>query len=409
MHQTRQSYPDFEDRIRGLLLGVAFGDAIGAPVERLTFQEIKERYGRAESLDIEWHRADATGIGPGGRRRGGGIVTDDTLMTLSLIRVYARLKRHLDAWDMATELVREVCWTPIWIAELNREAMLVERLFYPDKMIYLRLQLAACDPRQGGIGNMVNCGAAMYCAPIGAANACDPRAAYEEAIAFASGHQQSYGLEAAGAIAAAVASAFVPGQTSESVVNDIVPLLHDGTRDAIEEISEIAARKRQAGAGYDETTLAFHEAIAKYSSVGDDLIHTAEKAGQRTNNYQPSRFGSIEELPIALGYCVYNDGAFEKSVLDGVNSGRDTDSIGSMAGAVLGAMYGTADIPSGTMARIEGANKFELASVADSFSRTLREIFEADAQEIALRKQNRRDMLRNSMTPNATAMAGETD
>ena len=47
--------------------------------------------------------------------------------------------------------------------------------------------LSSVDPRQGGIGNMVNCGAAMYIAPIGAVNAGDPKAAYDEAIAFAVG------------------------------------------------------------------------------------------------------------------------------------------------------------------------------------------------------------------------------
>ena len=50
---------------------------------------------------------------------------------------------------------------------------------------------------------MVNCGAAMYIAPVGAVNAGDPRRAYDEAIAFASGHQESYGLEAAAVLAAA--------------------------------------------------------------------------------------------------------------------------------------------------------------------------------------------------------------
>jgi hypothetical protein len=105
-------------------------------------------------------------------------------MVLCLMAVYNETGRHLDAWDMASGMVRQIAWTPRWVPELQRETMLLERLFYPEKWIFHRHQLTSCDPRQGGIGNMVNAG--------------DPHGAYEEAIAFASGHQESYGLEAAG-------------------------------------------------------------------------------------------------------------------------------------------------------------------------------------------------------------------
>ena len=43
---------------------------------------------------------------------------------------------------------------------------------------------------------------------------------------------------------------------------------------------------------------------------------------------------------MALAFIVLNDGDYYRSILDGVNSGRDTDSIGVMAGVILGAMYG---------------------------------------------------------------------
>ena len=52
--------------------------------------------------------------------------------------------------------------------------LLVDRLFYPEKWLLMRLRLANADPRTGGIGNMVNCGAAMYASPVGVVNACDP-------------------------------------------------------------------------------------------------------------------------------------------------------------------------------------------------------------------------------------------
>lgn len=70
--------------------------------------------------------------------------------------------------------------------------------------------------------------------------------------------------------------------------------------------------------------------------MGDDVHRKIEKVGIPSNHYTPSRLFSIEELPLALAFIVYNDGEYYKSILDGVNSGRDTDSIGVMVGVILG-------------------------------------------------------------------------
>ncbi len=361
-------------RIRALLYGVAFGDALGAPVEKLSAGDIRTRYGRVTSLETKWHKMDLPDAARNGRVRGNGIVTDDTLMTLAVMNIYGKQKRALDAWDMAHGMVHEIGWLPRWIPELQREALLVERLFYPEKWIYQRHQLSGVDPRQGGIGNMVNCGAAMYIAPIGAANACDPRAAYDEAIAFASGHQQSFGLEAAGAMAAAVAAAFVPGTTIDEVVEAVLALAKDGTRAAIADIA--TAARGLKGSDHAAVTAAFHEIIAKYSPMGDDVNHSPDKAGMPTDAYQPSRRNAIEELPLALGFAIVNGGAFRRTIEDGINSGRDTDSIGVMAGAILGAMHGERVIEPADLALLNTANRLDLMAEADRFAGIVRIIID---------------------------------
>ncbi|GLQ54812.1 ADP-ribosylglycohydrolase family protein [Devosia nitrariae] len=360
----------FRGRVRALVHGIAFGDALGAPVEKLSAADIRARYGRVTSLETTWHKMSLPEAARNGRIRGNGIVTDDTLMTLALMDVYGSVRRHLDAWDMADGMVRQIVWTPRWIPELQRETMLVERLFYPEKWIFQRHQLASCDPRQGGIGNMVNCGAAMYIAPVGVVNACDPKAAYDEAIAFASGHQESYGLEAAGAMAAAVAAAFVPGTSIERIVDTVIDLAKDGTRLAIADIAERARKMRRIGADHAAVCDAFHSVITRYSSIGDDVNHLPEKAGRLTDAYRPSRLASIEELPLALGFCLFNDGDFRSAIEDGINSGRDTDSIGVMAGAVLGALHGEAVVDAADRATLDGANSMDLAALADGFCDT---------------------------------------
>lgn len=376
-------------RVRALIHGVALGDAIGAPIEKLSAAEIAVRYGRVTSLDTEWHKMSLDATARNGRIRGNGIVTDDTLMTLCLMDVYAETGRHLDAWDMADGMVRQIAWIPRYVPELQREAMLIERLFYPEKWIFQRHQLASCDPRQGGIGNMVNCGAAMYVAPIGVVNACDPRAAYDEAIAFASGHQESYGLEAAGVFAASVAAAFIPGTTIDRVVETVLELAKDGTRNAIADIAGVATRLKSSGASYATVVAEFHKAIAPYSPMGDDVNHTPAKVGRLTSAYQPSRLGAIEELPLALGFCLLNDGAFRKSIEDGANSGRDTDSIGVMAGAILGAMHGESVIAETDRTLLDKVNCLDLTASADAFTETVKAILAADQSAAEARAQNR--------------------
>jgi ADP-ribosylglycohydrolase len=363
-------------RVRAMLHGIALGDALGAPVEKLSAAEIRARYGRVTSLDARWHKMDLPPEQRNYRVRGNGIVTDDTLMTLALMDVYAETRRHLDAWDMADGMVRQIAWTPRWIPEMQREAMLLDRVFYPEKWIFQRHQLTNCDPRQGGIGNMVNCGAAMYIAPVGVVNACDPRTAYDEAIAFASGHQESYGLEAAGVFAAAIAAAFIPGITISRIVEIVLGLAKDGTRNAIADIADLAPGL--VGRDHAEVVAAFHAAIAPYSPMADDVNHSKAKVGRLTAAYQPSRLGAIEELPLALGFALVNGGDFRKAIEDGINSGRDTDSIGVMAGAILGALHGEQVIAEADRATLDSANRFDLAASADAFTDTVTDILLAD-------------------------------
>lgn len=394
-------------RVRGMLHGIALGDALGAPVEKLSAADIRNRYGRVNSLATRWHKMDLPEAARNGRVRGGGIVTDDTLMTLCLIDVYNGVRRHLDAWDMADGMVRQIAWTPRWIPEMQREAMLVERLFYPEKWIYQRHQLGGCDPRQGGIGNMVNCGAAMYIAPVGAANACDPRAAYDEAIAFASGHQQSFGLEAAGVLAAAVAAAFVPGTTIERVVEAALEVAKDGTHAAIAAIAEEGRKLRKAGARHAAVVDRFHDVIAEFSPMGDDVNHVAEKAGVATDAYQPSRLHSIEELPLALGFALVNGGSFRPSIEDGINSGRDTDSIGVMTGAILGALHGEVVIEDADRAQLALANRLDLRTAADAFTDTIVSIFEADRTRELARADGRSLLLGGTPAADVTFVDSE--
>jgi len=378
---------DFRDRVRGVAAGVALGDAMGAPVEKLTFDQIRRKYGKVESIMTRWYKADRDAEARLGRMRGDGIVTDDTLMTLALMRVYVAERRHLDAWDMANEFVKEIAFRKVWVPELGRETTILERLFYPEKYIFIRHVLANCEPREGGIGNMVNCGAAMYIAPVGVVNAGDPKAAYDEAILFAMGHQSSYGLEAAGVMAACVARAMEPGCAVRDVLDTALGLAKDGTRLAIEACLDAADRlKRQGSWSYEEAVGRLHEALLPYSPMGDDVNRHIDKVGKPSNHYAPSRLGSIEELPIALAFIHLHDGALYPAMIDGVNAGRDTDSIGVMIGAILGAMHGVGAVRREDLEQLDRANRFDLMAASDAFAEAAAGIIRRDLDKLRRRE-----------------------
>ncbi|WP_127594258.1 ADP-ribosylglycohydrolase family protein [Paenibacillus lautus] len=368
----------FRDRVRGVVISTALGDAMGAPIEKLTYGEIKSKYGRVESLMTRWHKMDLPADVRLGRVRGDGIVTDDTLMTIALMNVYLTEGRHLDAYDMGNEFVKEIAFRKMFVPELNEEALIIDRLFYPEKYIFMRHVLANCDPREGGIGNMVNCGAAMYIAPIGIVNAGNPKAAYDEAILFAMGHQSSYGLEAAGVLAACVAKAFEPGVSVDDIVRTAISLAKDGTKAAIQEMTQAAYDLRQEREDMDKVIEVFQAIMLKYSPMGDDVSRHIDKVGIPSNHYTPSRLWSIEELPIALAFIVLNEGDYYRSILDGVNSGRDTDSIGVMAGVILGAMYGGEVIRKEDIEQLNKVNRLDLCVIADRFSGIAAKIIEED-------------------------------
>ncbi len=339
----------FESKARGCLYGGAVGDALGAPAEGHRPDEIRARYGEIADFVEPWS-------GPSATIKGDGRYTDDTHMVQVLGHIYVEENAHLDAYRFARRVVPLIADEPRWIPEYGREAPLIERLFYPEKWLLMRLRLANADPRLGGVGNMVNCGAAMYASPVGIVNACDPRAAYREAIDIFSAHQTSYGLEAAGVMAACVAEAFRPGATVASIVATAIELAKDGTRAAIEAVVARARDYRD----WREAIGPLRDAMRPHDGAAD----TFRDRGNGTDDWQPSRERSIEEVPLALAFLVVAGGDIEQAMCGGANYGRDCDSIASMAGAIAGALHGDRAIRPAWIARIDEANRADLGALA---------------------------------------------
>jgi ADP-ribosylglycohydrolase len=377
MKETPVNGHQLADRAVGCLAGAAIGDALGGATEGWESQEIHDHMGGWVEGVIRSIRHQKDVLKPFSPFwKGDGHVTDDTLMTRVLVHAYERKRDHLDAYDMEGLVVPLIVDEKTWIPELDREDLLYHRLFLAEKWLVLKLRYGHADPRDAGVGNIVNCGAAMYIAPVGVANAGDPDGAYAEALDLTAAHQSSYGREAAGVLAAAVAAALRPDATPDSVVETTLRLAKDATRTAIEAVVEAAARLD----GWRDGGLAeLRAAFAPFDSVGEHYAQPAQNARI------PSRMHAIEELPIALGLLVATGGDYTETMLGGVNYGRDSDSIASMGGAVAAALG--SPVPREWVEEIGAASKLDLEEPGRTMTAIAAELFAKDSARFEARSR----------------------
>ena len=337
-------------KIQGCLYGGAIGDAMGGVAEWRMPDEIQARYGYITDLVEAWDGPEDTS------GRGDGRYTDDSHMVQLLSRCYLEHGDHLDAHEFLRRIGPMIGYENRWIPDRGREMPLVERLFYPEKWIFNRW-LANADPRYAGAGNMVNCGAAMYAAPIGIINACDPARAYAEAVDVLSAHQVSFGLEAAAVQAACVAEALKPDASVSSIIDAALSVAKDGTADCIAAIAERASTLTD----WREAIAPLRAVMREYDTSPDDA---KTERGNGTDDWTPSRSHSIEEVPIALGFLVVTGGDYEGTIMGGTNYGRDNDSIAGMGGAIAGAMHGIGALRPEWVETINSANRIDLMPIA---------------------------------------------
>ena len=380
MQLTRQrgrSLPTFLDKLKGALYGLAVGDGMGAPVEGWPSQAILERFGERD-LDVF---LPPTHGGDPHSGKGGGRITDDTLMTEALISAYASKQDHMDAYDFLEYFVPEFAETMIWIPERQREMVLLDRLNVIEHYTAMRLRGLRAYPRHAGIGNVIDCGVAMYFMPVGAINAGHSHAAFQEAVSLAMAESDSYAVEAAATLAVAYAVALTPDAKIADVCDAALGFACDGTSGAIravlqacdidDDLEDFINKTRYAFTPYDRTPQ-----------------NRPEKKVEVNDCSQASRTLSIEELPVALAALKYGDGDFFKTIRASVFYGRDCDTIAGMACGLYGATYGVESLPAHLRAASDSANRRDFGGLAESFARVVSALLEKDELRLARRRQS---------------------
>ncbi|MCK6066114.1 MULTISPECIES: ADP-ribosylglycohydrolase family protein [Microbacterium] len=290
------------DRARGALLGLAIGDAMGAPTEGMTLPAIRERWGRVTDFVEE----DAAG-------------TDDTEYAVLCARGV------LAAGDALTSDV--VART--WQEALRRQRGGFHGAGFSEMIAIANLQAGLRPPASGRRNaEMWSDGAAMRVAPIGVYAAGDVNLARRMAVADARVSHSRDGVFCAEAVAAGVAVAMV-SETFEPVL--------DAMLSALPADSWSLRLVRRA--------LDLVEGCASPAEAEETLFEAIPLRHYMWADVAP------EALALCVGLLRAVDGRLDV-IESGVNIGRDSDTIAAMGGAVAGALHGAAALPPDRVARV---------------------------------------------------------
>jgi len=310
---SKNLLPTLIDRFQGSALGTFVGDALGREVEGWSWEQIRARHGILKGI-------------------GEGLFTDDTEMMIGIM-----------------EALRE---EPGFDPALTARRFLEN--FHPFRGYGPRIYGIMARLRQGtpwdraGTDSWGN-GGAMRIAPIGFFFY-DEREQLREIALLCTRITHRHPQGVAGALAQALAVGIATGKRIEeepidnlSFLEEIVQGVHGVDGGVAVELKRIAEMER-----------------------GGDLDAKIERIAFTF----PRDVSAIGSVPAAIAAFLLNDD-FQATVQTAVNCGGDTDTIGAMAGAIAGAYYGRAAIPSAWLEPLENGEKGRdyVASLAEELAR----------------------------------------
>lgn len=295
------------NKVYGCLAAGAIGDQLGRPAEGWNYPDLDARKGR---LTDPWERSERTGSGD----QGFDIGTDDTALGQILCHCYIAKGGRVTPEDYAK----------FWLAEMQPL-----KFFFCLRNTYELLK-KGYSPRITGAFNIVTGSGLMAINPVGIYNACDPETAYCDALTLSAIVQRDLDMFIPGVIAAAIAEAFRPGATVDSVLDAALrvapeaPILTFDER-KLNNLKATLARAIEIGESYPDVFSA--------------------REGLYAELLQYAAIDPQEVFALTFGIFKASRGDTEQAMLGGANIGRDADTISSLNGQLCGAMNGFDSVP----------------------------------------------------------------
>lgn len=322
------------ERERGSLLGLAWGDVFGCPVEYWSKQSIADAYGRYDALPYEypWSRIPRDDY-HWGHLRPLGLHSDDTQQAVALLHCcLAPGGFQLDAWANCLILgEQESAWRGTGrnfraaVANLSR----------------------GVGPSRSGAAT-AGIGAAMRIAPLGAIYRTDQ--SRMRRVVLESSYTTHADLRAAAiAFAVAVACAMSIDETpAVDVLEQLPDLVAQFEREALAanflEVSELS-HVHSASEFLREVTAiewgSLSEFRARLVEYARRFLADGSDEFRLLPNHPFALLGGVHALLTGL----WPHGTPNELLVDLAQQGGDTDTAAAIAGAILGARYGTGWIP----------------------------------------------------------------
>lgn len=328
---------DLLDAVYGCVVGGAIGDALGAPVEGWHWKDIRAKYPGGRITEMEPGKRGNTGPlygGTSGYSYGDqydgpitppGAVTDDTTLRHYLCYAIVQKGGRVTPDDYAK----------VWLEKMNPN-----RLWINERVTLWKLRMGM-SPWETGKGNPPAGVASMSIAPIGIVNAGNPAQAYQDGFNIGFLNQDNVDRDGAATLAAAVAAAFIPGATYQSVID--VMLEHSSyivkrslmlTMDIVHESRDI-----------DDFAEKFYAKMLDWK--WPDLRWSKER------NFSGS---SVELVPITAAVLYMTKGDVNQGIIEAAALGRDNDTTAALVANIAGVIHGASAIRQDWIETVEQGN-----------------------------------------------------
>ncbi|MBS7159233.1 MAG: ADP-ribosylglycohydrolase family protein [Actinomyces sp.] len=325
-------------RVYGALAGLALGDALGMPTQAMSPEQIRAVYGRITGL------VDGDASQPYAPGMPAGSVTDDTEQALLIASLLLR-GRASSSGRVALNAVEFAHALLAWEDSMIRRGSL--DLLGPSTKAALERVRAGEDPLTVGGEGTTN-GAAMRVTPIGIAVSTEDPEAFAEAVwsSCRVTHATRQGFQSAALVAAAV-SLGIDAARSPSL--DLRSLLWK----ALTYVDSLP--ERGAWTPDPDVVAATRRAMQLAANPASSSLEClVEQVG--------TSVASAHAIPMAFALLARDPSP--QALLDAANLGGDTDTIGAIAGAILGAALGVEVLPADSLSMIEEVSQLGLSSVA---------------------------------------------
>ena len=325
-------------RAYGALAGLALGDALGMPTQAMSPEQIRAVYGRITGL------VDGDASQPYAPGMPAGSVTDDTEQALLVASLLVRGRGSssgrvaLDASEFAHALL---AWEDSMIQRGSLD------LLGPSTKAALERVRAGEDPLSVGGAGTTN-GAAMRVTPIGIAVSTEDPEAFADAVwsSCQVTHATRQGFQSAALVAAAVSMGI---DTPRSAASDMTALLWK----AVSYVDSLP--ERGAWTPDPDVVAATRRAMQLVANPASSSLEClVEQVG--------TSVASAQAIPMAFALLARDPSP--RALLDAANIGGDTDTIGAIAGAILGAALGFEVFVGRGLAQVESVSGLHLTEAA---------------------------------------------